>query len=342
MATVTIGKIGNIEGSVEVVHADGSKGSLEQGALVYADDAISTAEDSNARIEFLDGTAMNIGPEFTAILGKDVFDPALIEDEGPTPAVVLESSDREIVPESGFVTAAEPGTIGFVEKAEGDVKVVGEDGMVRLLKTDDALYANDVLRVGSDGSVTIRMVDGSDLSFGPGTIARMGDSGVPTLASSEPAAITEAAQIATIIQEGRDPTEEAAAPAAGETTGNEGSDFIVIEPSHRAVTPTSGHDTHGFDLSFGLPEPQYIIPEEPNSIPTLIVRYGPSPLPFTAGGPGVVDENGLPARVGPPAEPEGTNEPSASEITDGDLEIDTGNEGLAKLEVCPTGGIFAG
>ena len=105
MATVTIGKIGNIEGSVEVVHADGSKGSLEQGALVFADDAITTGEDSNARIEFLDGSAMNIGPEFTAILGKDVFDPALIQEEVSTPPVVLESSDREIVPESGFDTA---------------------------------------------------------------------------------------------------------------------------------------------------------------------------------------------------------------------------------------------
>ena len=160
------------------------------------------------------------------------------------------------------IPQADPGTIGYVEKAQGVVEAVGEDGVVRLLKTDDALYANDVIRVGSDGSVTIRMVDGSDLSFGPGTLARMGDSGVSTLASSEPAAITEPAQIAAIIQEGRDPTEEAAAPAAGETTGNEGVEFTIIEPSHRAVTPTSGHDTHGFELPFSLPEPELLIPEE--------------------------------------------------------------------------------
>ncbi len=269
MATVTIGKIGNIEGSVEVVHADGTKGSLEQGAPVYADDAVTTGENSNVRIEFLDGSAMNIGPEFTAILDKDVFDSALLRgDDTDATSIVLDSSDREVAPDSGLDSEAKE-KIGSVEKAEGVVEAVGEDGIPRMLEDGDALYANDVIRVDDDGSVSIKMIDGSDLSFGPGTLARMGDS-VTTVASSEPSAVpgsaqpavVDAAQIAAIIGEGRDPTEEATAPAAGETGGNEGVDFTVIEPSHRAVTPTSGHDTHGFELPFGIPEPDLLEPEE--------------------------------------------------------------------------------
>jgi hypothetical protein len=235
MATVAIGKIESIEGSVEVVHADGSKGTLEQGAVVFSDDSITTGENSSIKIAFLDGTSMHIDSESTATLDKDVIDPALIQENDGSSLIVLDASGRAITPDSGHNTVEK---IGVVETARGVVEGIGDDGVVRVLEAGDALYSNDVIRVGDDGNVSIRMVDGSDLSFGPGITARMDDSGFSS--PSQIAGITDPAEIHRAILEGRDPSEEATAPVAGETDSNEGGLPVLLTPSDRTVTPDSG------------------------------------------------------------------------------------------------------
>jgi len=261
MATVAIGKVEDIEGSVEVVHADGSKGTLEQGAIIYADDVITTAENSNIRIEFADGSRLNLDPEFTVTLNKAVFDPALIDEDDGSSEVVLDASGRAVVPDSGHDTSGIGEKIGTVETTEGLVEAVDGDGNVRVLEAGDALYTNDILRVASDGNVSIRLVDGSFLSFGPDTTARMDDS-VPTLPGhTEAPALSDPAEIQAAILAGRDPSQEATAPGAGEPGSSEGGVPVILSPSGRAVTPDSGHDTHGFELPFTIPEPELLAPE---------------------------------------------------------------------------------
>ena len=271
MATVAIGRIESIEGSVEVIHADGSIGTLAQGATVYADDAITTDGNSSLRIKFLDGSGMNIDPESSVILNEDSVNPDLIpEDEGSS-QVVLDASGRAVAPDSGHDTAGIGEKIGSVETIEGNVEAVGEDGTVRVLKSGDPLYASDIIRVDSNGDVSIRMIDGSSLSFGPGAMARLEDSApsLPTYLAES--GLTDPVQIQTAIQEGRDPSREATAPAAGEPGSNEGGIPVILSSSPRAVTPGSGHDTHGFELPFRIPEGDLLGPfiSFPDAVVTL-------------------------------------------------------------------------
>ncbi len=63
-----------------------------------------------------------------------------------------------------------------------------------------------------------------------------------------PAGDSGSIQGSAVFAQGRDPVQVVAAPAAGE-----GASFTIIAPSNRAVTPVSGHDTHGFELPFESP-----------------------------------------------------------------------------------------
>ncbi|MEN8108534.1 MAG: retention module-containing protein, partial [Pseudomonadota bacterium] len=76
MASIKIGAVENLHGQVSVIHADGSTEVLQPGNAVYADDTVITAEDGTASIRFLDGSTYILGPDFTAILNSDIFDPA--------------------------------------------------------------------------------------------------------------------------------------------------------------------------------------------------------------------------------------------------------------------------
>jgi hypothetical protein len=122
------------------------------------------------------------------------------------------------------------------------------------------------------------------------------------------------------------------------------------------VTPFSGHETHGFELPFRIPEPDVLgFEEEDDDKPTIIVIFD---KPSLQGDAGVVDEKGLPERGGQSAETDGntdvarisngttkpagtgenadgdgTNNDDKSETTTGSFRIDTGNSLLDLLEV---------
>jgi hypothetical protein len=253
MATA-IGRIESIEGSVEVLHADGSIGVLLQGTTVYANDVFTTDGNSNLRIRFLDGSGMNIDPESSVTMNEDAVNPGLIpEDEGSS-QVILDASDRLITLDSGHGTAGTVEKTGTVETIEGVVVALEDNGTIRVLKSGDPLYASDVIRVNSNGDVSIRMIDGSLLSFGPDTTARLEDSAPSLPTYFAESGLTDPVQIQTAIQEGRDPSQVATAPTAGVPGSNEGGIPVILSSSSRAVTPDSGHDTHGFELPFRILE----------------------------------------------------------------------------------------
>jgi len=98
MATVAIGRIESIEGSVEVIHADGTTGTLARGATVYADDAITTDGNSSIRIRFHDGSDMNIDPESSITLNNNSVNPDLIPED---------DSSSQVIELTGYNTAGQ-------------------------------------------------------------------------------------------------------------------------------------------------------------------------------------------------------------------------------------------
>ncbi|MGB5340354.1 MAG: retention module-containing protein, partial [Gammaproteobacteria bacterium] len=243
MSRLVIGTVQGIEGEATVVHADGTVETLQSGARVFADDAISTQQNALVNIEFLDGSILNIGPQYTAVLGKEVFD---------WTGTVLATQIADAGP---GITPAEPIThIGAVVAADGDAMVIRADDRAHALEHGDLLYANDIIKVGSDGHASIMMLDGSFMTFGPESFARLDDdlfpSRYPDYISS---GITDAATIRAAILAGQDPADVTRAPAAGATSESEdvGNSFVVLERTGRAVTPESGHETTGPTEAFG-------------------------------------------------------------------------------------------
>ncbi|MDH3899567.1 MAG: retention module-containing protein, partial [Gammaproteobacteria bacterium] len=235
MARSQIGEVGSLEGTVHVVRADGSTDTLQVGSPVYADDVIRTGDDSAVQITFLDKSDIQLGPDFTAILSKDIFDPAA-------------------------ATAATP--IGVASSIEGDPTVLRADGSGDDLSYGDYLYSGDLVAASPDGAVVIRMLDGSDMRIEPGTSAHL-DSGL------SPAEDTDLDAIRAAVLDGRDPTELLKDPAAGEEGGQEdsGNSFVNLEATGRQVTPESGFETTPIGYGFTDPEDELLqTPQEPSII----------------------------------------------------------------------------
>ncbi|UCC56238.1 MAG: retention module-containing protein, partial [Gammaproteobacteria bacterium] len=235
MARIQIGEVGSLQGTVHVVRADGSTETLQVGSPVYADDVVKTGDDSTVQITFLDKSDIRLGSDFTAILNKDIFDPAA-------------------------AMAAAP--IGVASSIEGDPTILRADGSGDVLSTGDYLYSGDLVAASPDGAVVIRMLDGSDMHIEPGTSARL-DSGVSTADDADLDAVREA------VLDGRDPTELLKEPGAGEEGGQDdsGISFVKLEATGRQVTPESGFETTPIGYGFTDPEDELLqTPQEPSTI----------------------------------------------------------------------------
>ncbi|MBT8121399.1 MAG: retention module-containing protein, partial [Gammaproteobacteria bacterium] len=299
MANAHIGRVETIDGGVTVTPLSGSESPLAQGMPVYMNDLIKTDADASVRLRLHDGSSLLIGPGQTISLDANLVD---ISGSG-----ILISEDS--------VTAITVTGLTTVSSVEGNVQVV-RGGVPRELVAGDLLYPGDTLIAAADGSAMLQLSDGSETVIEPGSQSRLGGS---TAAQQEgeflTSGIDDPAEIQAAILAGRDPSQDAPAPGVGETESNEGHTHIRILPSGRAVTPDSGHETHGQDLpiSFDIEE----LLQDQDSIPDLNVTY-------IAGGPGVVDEAGL---------SNGSSSNDGSATTTGSFTIDTGNDQLAAFEV---------
>ncbi|MDH3901338.1 MAG: retention module-containing protein, partial [Gammaproteobacteria bacterium] len=243
MASIQIGEVGSLQGTVRVERADGSTDTLQLGSPVYADDVIRTGGDSAVQITFLDKSDFQLGPDFTAILNKDIFDPAA-------------------------ATVATP--IGVASSIEGDPTVLRANGTGNDLSHGDYLYSGDLVATSPDGAVVIRMLDGSDMHIEPGTTARF-DSGL------SPSEDTDLDAIRAAVLDGRDPTELLEDPAAGEEAGQEdsGNSFVKLEATGRQLTPESGFETTPIGYGFtDLHEELLQNPQEPEEPPIINLLPG--------------------------------------------------------------------
>ncbi len=152
-------------------------------------------------------------------------------------------------------------SVGTVKTVVGLVKAVDANGVERVLQVGDKVYANETIITSADGGVIIEFPNGNHLDL-PRSAHIMLDPEIYSVGSAKPVeqeAQDEAARIARAIAEGRDPTAEAAAAAAGGEAGNEGTTTpLVIDFNNTQGEVTSGYPTGPISLSF--PPPQEELP----------------------------------------------------------------------------------
>jgi len=264
MANERIGRIESIEGQATVAHADGSNEVLQTNSQVVIDDIVSTGEAAHLSIRLLNGSVIDIGPEQSQKLDSEI-----IEAAGTQAAALHDGSAIDAI-----------SAIGVLARADGDVRVV-RDGETITLRVGDPVYTGDVIKTGSAGSAVLTMSDGSSMSLGADSVADLNDA-VITRSYTDylESGLDEAAEIQAAIRAGRDPSEDAPAPGAGELRGSEGGEAVILQASTRAVTPESGHETHGQELPFRIPDDELLqelpqrVPEPPDLTFSLVADTG--------------------------------------------------------------------
>ena len=212
MANERIGRIESIEGQATVVHTDGSNEVLHTNSQVFLDDIVSTGDVTHLSIRLLNGTVIEIGSEQSQKLDSETIDAA-----GSQTATLHEGYAVDAI-----------STIGILASADGDVQVI-RDGETLSLRAGDPVYIGDVIKTGPAGSAVLTMSDGSRMSLGADFVADLNDI-VPTRGYADylDSGLDEAVQIQTAIQAGRDPSEDAPPPGAGELRSSEGGEAIIL------------------------------------------------------------------------------------------------------------------
>ena len=241
MANTVLGNIESITGKVTVFHKDGSSEDLTLDAQVYAEDVISTGKNAHVRIQLLDGSVLKLDAGQTAVLDAGMA--------GTTGSDTLATDDG-----AELVTVS---NIGVITSVQGDVQVI-RDGQALTLRAGDSLVAGDELTTGPDSAASLRMLDGSSINIGPDFHANLNDELFsPKYEAFLEQDLEDPSAIQAAILAGQDPSTDLTTPGAGES-GNEGGEAVYIEPSGRAVTPESGHDTHGQELPFRIPDEELL------------------------------------------------------------------------------------
>jgi len=249
MTNERIGRVESIDGQAKVEHADGSNEALHSGSRVYMDDFVSTGKGAHLSIRLSDGSVIELGSEQSQRLDSDITDAA---------GVQADTFD------AGSAIDAISG-IGILTRADGNVLVI-RDGETISLRVGDPIYTGDIIKTGAAGSASLTMSDGSTMSLGPDFVADLTDEIFSGTSSKHlESGLDEAVSVQAAIRSGRDPSEDAPSPAAGELRGGEGGEAIIIQASTRAVTPESGHETHGQELPFRIPDYE-LLQEAPQNI----------------------------------------------------------------------------
>jgi T1SS-143 domain-containing protein len=176
---------------------------------------------------------------------------------------------------------------GIVKFISGSVKAIAIDGTERVLLVGDRVFQNEQIITGDIGMIAIEFSDGRSIDIGRSATITLNDDTLGLGASAQPPGQTledardEVATIQKALEDGEivDPS-KLDAPAAGGAPGegageNEGHSHVSVEYNKPAVTPDSGFETKGINVSFPEPEEELILdsvstPNEvtPNSLPT--------------------------------------------------------------------------
>ncbi|KJZ09957.1 hypothetical protein TW85_20830, partial [Marinomonas sp. S3726] len=147
----------------------------------------------------------------------------------------------------GQVTFATLGkAVGFVLQIDGGVRAQSIDGQERVLKVGDPVFYGETVVSQGSGSAVIEFIDGNHIVIGNKSIVELTDEVFTEKESEE--LVAEAAAEAEALREaiiaGLDPTQIQDAPAAGETSAEQGiaTDVDVVRDNTFSL-PEYGYDT---------------------------------------------------------------------------------------------------
>uniref|UniRef100_A6VWE9 Hemolysin-type calcium-binding region n=1 Tax=Marinomonas sp. (strain MWYL1) TaxID=400668 RepID=A6VWE9_MARMS len=147
--------------------------------------------------------------------------------------------------------------IGFITKLTGSVTIQSIDGQERVVKIGDAVFFGETVVTGSNSSVTIAFVDGTEVVIGGDSIVEITDEIYNTGDNEDLVAdsSTDVDALQDAILAGDDPTLVQEAPAAGEAIGEQQRVDVDIDRNDNTALPTFGNDsssalpTYGYDTS---------------------------------------------------------------------------------------------
>ncbi|MEP0072897.1 MAG: retention module-containing protein, partial [Marinomonas sp.] len=155
-----------------------------------------------------------------------------------------------------FATLGDP--VGIVTKLSGSVTVQSIDGQARELQIGDQIYFAETILTGTNASVTIAFVDGTEVVIGGDSIVEINEEVYNPGSNDELVedATAEAEALQAAILAGDDPTLVQDAPAAGDTAEQDRVD-VSIDRNNSSVQIGFGNDTdsslptYGYDTDNG-------------------------------------------------------------------------------------------
>nr|CAM74473.1 Peptidase M10A and M12B, matrixin and adamalysin [Magnetospirillum gryphiswaldense MSR-1] len=172
---VAIGTVEVAGGTVQVRHADGSKGTLKQGDTVYQGDQVQTGDGGNVAIVFADKSTFSLGAKGRLVLDELVYDPSAHSGNSQISVVggsfTFVSGDiAKLAPDAAIVKT--PGmTIGIRGTAAGG-RVSGEGVQVVLAPEKGGATGQLNITTQSGQSFTIN-TPGLGLNLSPQGIAQV-------------------------------------------------------------------------------------------------------------------------------------------------------------------------
>jgi T1SS-143 domain-containing protein len=270
MATITTsgnlaGTITSLSGEGRIIGADGMERMAHLGDKVFLREMVVTASNAVMQLQLEDGRLFDLGNDASYTLGNG--DGAIwVAQAGPAAGGIVSSANA---------ISAGGQAVGKISVVIGDVKIVGVDGVVRVAKVGDSVFMKEVIETGADGIIQIQLVDGRTLDMGRDSkLALDADTLAidPAFAAApqpaEPAAAaTDVQALQAQIAAGADPTQVAAATAAGGAPGagggldgGGGRSIVVIDQADNSGPVESGFNTEGAGITFPTVEPE-VLPE---------------------------------------------------------------------------------
>ncbi|QLG89639.1 retention module-containing protein [Chitinibacter bivalviorum] len=133
---------------------------------------------------------------------------------------------------------------GVVTQVMGEVKVLTLAGEIKTLQVGDKVNVGDTIQTGSDGAVSISLDGGGTISVGRSDSMPLTNEMFAALVAPADNAAADAAKIQELIAQGADPTQVAAASAAGAGGGEDGGhSFVVLDSPESRVAVDTGFAT---------------------------------------------------------------------------------------------------
>ncbi|MGL4994612.1 MAG: retention module-containing protein, partial [Deefgea sp.] len=139
---------------------------------------------------------------------------------------------------------------GTVTQIVGEVKVVSASGETRVLQVGDKINVGDTIQTGANGAVAIAFEGAGQMSLGNSDSLSITAELLANILKPAASAADDATRIQELIAQGADPTQVAAATAAGAGEGeNAGHTAVVLDTPNSRVGIESGFPTEGISVS---------------------------------------------------------------------------------------------